>query len=64
MPAPKNGTYEMKTYETDIHTKKTEPELPPLSQPRPRKTDPMFPALTEEPPASKEQETLGGSHER
>ena len=64
MPAQKNGTYEMKTHETDIHTKKTEPELQPLVQPRPRKTDPMFPALTEEPPASKERETPRGSHGR
>jgi len=59
MPASKNGTYEMKTHETDIHTKETEPELPPLPQPRPRKTDPMFPALTEEPPVPQEKTPKG-----
>jgi len=59
MPASKNGTYEMKTAKTDIHTKKTEPELQPLVQPRPRKTDPMFPALTEEPSAPQEKTPRG-----
>ena len=42
---------EMQSPETRFHAKKTDPQLPPLPQPR-RKTDPMFPPLGEEPKAA------------